>query len=145
MNHMSVLRKYDFDLAGHISLDSNDDPVFDLAHHKFKCRTPQIYAWTVNEDVVYIGMASKGIKKRLGEHKQGWRGGSATGVAKAQLIRSAIQATGEPVKVYGRTCDSFSHTVSVLGESQTIDISLIDREEDALLKMLRPAWNVNGK
>jgi hypothetical protein len=33
----------------------------------------------------------------------------------------------------------------VLGESQTIDISLIDREEDALIKMLRPAWNVNGK
>jgi len=137
------LQAHNFKPAGNIYLDEEevkfkiDDPVF-------KQKQGQVYAWVIGDMVAYIGMASKGINKRLGEHRGGWRGGSATGINKAKLIRDTINS-GQEIKVYGRVCDSIKQTYELLGEQVTREINLVDQEEDALLKQFKPLWNTNGK
>jgi hypothetical protein len=89
-------------------------------------------------------MAGGGINKRLGEHRNGWRGGSATGVTKRKLLNESL-VSGEHIVVYGRTSDVFTHEVNLLGKKTTLDFSLTSQEEDALIKEFDPVWNVNNK
>ena len=137
------LQEYGFKPAGSIYLDGEevkhqiDDP-------EFKLSKGQVYAWVIDDTVVYIGMASKGINKRLNEHRGGWRGGSATGISKAKQIRETIHS-GQKIKVYGRVCDSIKQSYMLLGEQVTREINLVDQEEDVLLKQFKPVWNTNGK
>jgi hypothetical protein len=81
------------------------DPDFDLPLDE-----PSVYAWVDGQDVKYVGKASKGIRKRLGEHRGGWRGGSGTGMKNATLIRETIVASREVMKIYGRLGN---HTVHI--------------------------------
>jgi len=137
------LQEYAFRPAGSIYLDG-EEVKYKIEDPEFKLSQGQIYAWVVGDSVVYIGMASKGINKRLGEHRGGWRGGSATGINKAKLIRDTINS-GQEIKIYGRVCDSIKQSYMLLGEQVTREINLVDQEEDALLKRFKPVWNINGK
>ena len=97
MSRLSDLQEYSFKPAGSIYLDG-EEVRFYIDNPEFKLPQGQVYAWVVGDTVVYIGMASKGIHKRLSEHRGGWRGGSATGISKAQLIRETIRG-GAEIKV----------------------------------------------
>jgi hypothetical protein len=135
---------FDFELAGKIYVDTNGSVDYNVENQKFCEKDEQIYAWVVDDEIVYIGMASKGIKKRLGEHKGGWKGGSKTGLSKASLIREQHDLN-KSISVYGRKCDYTNVTVEVLGVKKDLKISLVTHEEDILIQMLQPKWNVNGK
>jgi len=143
VSRLSDLQEHSFKPAGSIYLDG-EEVRFYIDDPEFKLPQGQVYAWVIGDTVVYIGMASKGIHKRLSEHRGGWRGGSATGISKAQLIRETIRS-GQEIKVYGRVCDSIKQSYTLLGEQVTREINLVDQEEDALIKQFKPVWNTNGK
>jgi hypothetical protein len=108
------------------------DPDFDLPLDE-----PSVYAWVDGQDVKYVGKASKGIRKRLGEHRGGWRGGSGTGMKNATLIRETIVASREVMKIYGRRSDK----TTCFG----VEVSLVSTEEEALIMLLDPPWNGRNK
>lgn len=144
MNNLSELKKYDFHYAGEIFTDLNDNLNYKITTEQFKQKDEQIYAWVIDDQVVYIGMASKGVHKRLSEHRGGWRGGSTTGIKKSTSIREQL-CLNKKVYVYGRTCKYVTQTVDVLGQEVDLKISLVTQEEDALIRLFKPAWNVVGK
>lgn len=144
MKTVDDLIKYDFEYAGTISVDLDGEVTYEIVNPKFKEHDEQVYAWAINDQVVYIGMASKGIYKRLSEHRGGWRGGSTTGVRKAELIKEQSNL-GDNIKVYGRKCESIEQSVNILGIDKTIKFSLITQEENMLIELFQPAWNVVGK
>lgn len=144
MSNAKNLFNYGFEYAGKIFVKTTGDVDYEIVEPKFKDRDEQVYAWVIQDIVVYIGMASKGIHKRLSEHRGGWRGGSITGEHKAKLIREQAHQ-GMVISVYGRKCQGFEQKVSVLGVDKIIRFSLIAQEEAALIEMFQPAWNVVGK
>lgn len=142
---LSELLEYNFAIAGSMIIDDNGDVNYRISVPEFKSRDHgQVYAWVIDNEVVYIGMASKGIAKRLSEHRGGWRGGSSTGILKEAQIRNEL-VSGRHITIYGRTCDYFDQEVEILGKKEKVRFSLVAHEEDALLKKFQPAWNTNGK
>lgn len=138
------LLEHNFDIAGSMIIDDNDEVNYRIHIPEYKSQKHgQVYAWVIGEEVVYIGMAGKGVQKRLGEHRGGWRGGSPTGILKEAQIRNELQE-GRHITIYGRTCDYFEQEVEILGKKQLVRFSLVEQEEDALLKEFQPTWNTNG-
>ena len=138
------LLEYDFDIAGSMIIDDNNEVNYRIHIPEYKSQKHgQVYAWVIGEEVVYIGMAGKGVQKRLSEHRGGWRGGSPTGILKEAQIRNELQE-GRHITIYGRTCDYFEQEVEILGKKQLVRFSLVEQEEDALLKEFQPTWNTNG-
>jgi len=139
----ALLEKYGFSPAGEILIDGNGKVNFKITADQFKQRVPQVYAWVVDGEIKYIGKAGKGIQKRFTEHRGGWRGGSVTGVRKAEYLSEALNSAR--VVVYGRDCDYFKQEVELFGGSREVEISMIDLEETYLITELQPEWNVAGK
>ena len=139
------LLEYNFDIAGRIMLNDKGLVDFEIHIPEYKSQKyGQVYAWVIGEEVVYIGMASKGVQKRLTEHRGGWRGNSPTGVLKESQLRGNLRE-GKHITVYARTCRYFDQEVDILGTRKKIRFSLVEHEEDALLKEFQPLWNTNGK
>ena len=138
------LLEYNFDIAGSMVIDDNNEVNYRIHIPEYKSQKHgQVYAWVIGEEVVYIGMAGKGVQKRLSEHRGGWRGGSPTGILKEAQIRNELQA-GRHITIYGRTSDYFEQEVEILGKKQNVRFSLVSQEEDALLTEFQPSWNTNG-
>ena len=138
------LLEYDFNIAGSMIIDDKGQVNFKIHVPEYKSQKHgQVYAWVIGEEVVYIGMAGKGVQKRLGEHRGGWRGNSPTGILKESQIRTELEA-GRHITIYGRTSDYFEQEVEILGKKQNVRFSLVSQEEDALLLEFQPAWNTNG-
>ena len=138
------LLEYDFDIAGSMIIDDNNEVNYRIHIPEYKSQKHgQVYAWVIDEEVFYSGMAGKGVQKRLSEHRGGWRGGSPTGILKEAQIRNELQE-GRHITIYGRTCDYFEQEVEILGKKQLVRFSLVEQEEDALLKEFQPTWNTNG-
>jgi len=138
------LLNYDFELAGSIILNEKNLVDYKINNPKFKSKEyAQVYAWVINQEIVYVGMASKGVQKRLSEHRGGWRRGSPTGIRKEKQIRNELELR-KKIMIYARTCDYFSRTVDILGNKQDIRFTLAEYEEDVLRKKFRPIWNTNG-
>ena len=138
------LLKYNFIIAGSILFNQKGLVDYKIDNSDFKSMEhAQVYAWVIGQDIVYIGMASKGVQKRLSEHRGGWRGGSPTGIQKEKLIRNELDL-GKEIKIYGRTCDYFSKTVKILGEQRDVRFTLVEHEEDLLRRKFKPIWNTAG-
>lgn len=96
-----------------------------------------VYLWlspnshAENFEVLYVGKAGFGPKKRMREHQQGFIN-SKTGQANRQLILERM-SRGHPIYVYARRAS----VQNVLGE----DISLYAAEEHALCERFAPLWN----
>lgn len=113
----------------------------DLA--KFVAKEPgiteaaSIYLWAspltgIDEyEVLYIGKAGYGIKRRFGQHTGGFKNG-ATGKSNLKLIQEHIQA-GKQIQVFARN----SATISLFGA----EASLYSTEEEAMCKAYEPLWN----
>ena len=82
-------------------------------------------------EVMYVGKAGKGIKKRLKEHQNGFKR-SPTGMKSANLIRQLL-AQKKTLSIYTRE----------YVEIQLFDftINAYSAEEDALIQGLSPKWN----
>lgn len=84
--------------------------------------------------IKYVGKAGKGIRKRHGEHQNGFTGSNA-GLKNARLIRTAFR-NGEIVELWFRK----AARAEVFG----IGITLQSVEEEVLIEHLQPEWNVIG-
>jgi hypothetical protein len=99
--------------------------------------TASIYLWASpllgNDEfeVLYIGKAGYGIKRRFGQHTAGFKN-SATGKSNLKLITEHIQ-TGNQIQVFARN----SATISLFGA----EASLYSTEEEAMCKAYEPLWN----
>lgn len=136
--HLELLKSLNFTEIGTINT-VDGKVVFDITDPDYDVKqdNPSVYAWVETDTVKYIGKAGKGIRKRLKEHTQGWNGGSVTGIRKANYISESVLRTGKPIRLFGRRCD----VVRCFG----IAVSNISTEESALIKLLDPDWNVEGK
>lgn len=141
---LEKLINYNFKIAGKLLIDKNNKVNYRVIDQEFKSQNQeQVYAWVSDEKILYIGMASKGIQKRLSEHRGGWRGGSSTGILKETQIRKKLEE-GHQIYIYGRTCDYFLQEVKILDKSQKCRFSLVEQEEGALIKEFKPLWNTVG-
>ena len=69
---LEKLINYNFKIAGKLLIDKNNKVNYRVIDQEFKSQNQeQVYAWVSDEKVLYIGMASKGIQKRLSEHRAG--------------------------------------------------------------------------
>ncbi len=95
-----------------------------------------VYIWVEKMasviNVVYVGKAGKTIKKRCGEHSQGFKK-RKVGVAHSDRIINNIKK-GKSYAVYVRE----SKRTTVFGED---NISLCSVEETAFIRKLSPPWN----
>ena len=138
-----LLEDYEFSKAGKIYIDENNLVNYLIDIPEFKSPKGQVYAWVIGEEVLYIGMAGKGVKKRHSEHFGGWRGGSDTGIKKEKLLRNML-TDGKDISIYARTSDVLiQQEVTLLGKKTKLDINLNKYEENELINELNPAWNDN--
>ena len=99
--------------------------------------TASIYLWVsplsgIDEfEILYIGKAGYGIKRRFGQHTGGFKNG-ATGKSNLKLIKEHIQS-GNQIQVFARN----SATISLFGA----EASLYSTEEEAMCKAYEPLWN----
>jgi hypothetical protein len=141
---LNNLLGYGFEKAGEIFLNKKNMVDFKIDNSVYKSQDyAQVYAWVLNVEIMYIGKATKGVQKRLSEHRGGWRGGSKTGISKEKLIRQKLEA-GLQIEIYGRSCEYFFQNVDIFGETKEIRYDLAQEEEDFLIKKFRPTWNSNG-
>jgi hypothetical protein len=140
---LNKLVSYNFEIAGRLVLDQNNNIAYDIPVSKFISQDhAQVYAWVSGQDILYIGQAGKGLQKRHREHRAGWQNGSATGIKLAGHIRTELQA-GRDIVIYGRTCDQFWQETPLLGRMAAVHIDLADHEEDILIQEFSPRWNTN--
>jgi len=134
----TLIEKYGFAPAARI-YTTPQGMTFEILDDRFKEKAGSVYAWCEGEKVHYIGMAGKGIKKRLGEHKSGWKN-SATGKRNAEFI----QSIGGEIMIYGRVSETYTTTVPIFGKMVEKTYSLCGDEEDFLIETIRPTLNTVG-
>ncbi|PNP99499.1 hypothetical protein [Sphingobium sp. SA916] len=104
------------------------------------CPDAAVYCWvaradaTVTGTIKYVGKAGKGVRKRHGQHQNGFTGSSA-GLKNARLLRAAFR-DGYQVELWFRKATK----AEVFG----LGVTLQSVEEEALIEHLQPEWNVNG-
>ena len=131
-----LINEYEFNKAGKIYLEENNEVNYLIDLPEFKSPKGQVYAWVIRDKVVYIGMAGKGVDKRHKEHRGGWRGGSKTGVNKAKLLRDSLN-NNQMVAIYARTSDVLAQqAVKLLGKKTKLDINLNRYEEHELIRTI---------
>ena len=54
---------------------------------------PAVYAWVVGQEVIYIGKAGRGLKRRAARWQQGFRGTGRGGAQAARLIERGKSVT----------------------------------------------------
>jgi len=146
MSQLQELKNLGFRKAGVIHFDSDAYVNYLITEEEFKENKGQVYAWVVDEEILYIGMAGKGINKRLSEHKGGWKGGSTTGVTKRKLLIEELNnSKNGQVDVYGYTSSTYTAEVPTILGTETIELSAYSLDEDLLIEKFKPVWNVNGK
>jgi|GEM_PF-935795 len=82
-------------------------------------------------EVLYIGKAGYGIKRRFGQHTGGFKNG-VTGKSNLKLIKKHIQS-GNQIQVFARN----AATIALFGA----EASLYSTEEEAMCKAYEPLWN----
>ena len=138
---LAQIESLGFAPAGEILINSRSLVDFDITEAEFRRKVPQVYAWVVDGEVKYIGKAGKGVRTRFTQHRGGWRGNSVTGISKAAKLMEALQA--HRVAVYARTCEV--KTMEMFGGAVTEELNMIDIEEQMLITLMQPEWNVAGK
>lgn len=139
---MDILAKYNFKPAAKIHVHKSGMN-FEMLDDQFKENTGMVYAWVHAGEIMYVGMAGKGIRKRLTEHRGGMseKHGSGTGFRN----RNFILGIGGTVEVWGRICNTATLTyVDVNGNTVTETVSVESKEEDQFLEILKPKWNTVG-
>jgi len=67
---LNKLVSYNFEIAGRLVLDQNNNIAYDIPVSKFISQDhAQVYAWVSGQDILYIGQAGKGLQKRHREHR----------------------------------------------------------------------------
>lgn len=104
------------------------------------CSGAAVYCWVARANatgagtIKYVGKAGKGVRKRHGEHQNGFTG-SGAGLKNARLLRAAFR-DGYQVELWFRK--------AAKAEIFGLGVTLQSVEEEVLIEHLQPEWNVNG-
>ena len=117
-----------FTKAGRFTVE-NDKPVYKLEEGFVKNKLGMVYVWVSGNEILYVGLASKGIDARYKQHEASWHGKhlsqGTTGYEKGKKIKAEIEAAGDIV-VYAITTEEYKEIEAMM---------ILD---------LQPAWNIQG-
>ena len=96
--------------------------------------SPGIYAFVIEEEVVYVGLTNNGLHIRLEGYRRG-HAGQRTNARVKKLILEGL-AQGKRVKVL----------VAMPGSTEWngLPVNVAAGMESGLIQMIRPAWNILG-
>lgn len=95
---------------------------------------PGVYAFAVNDVVVYVGLTQTGLRTRLDHYRHGHERQRTSARVKS-LIAKAL-AESQRVKVLVATPPS--------GQWNGLPVNTAAGLEAGLIQMIRPAWNIQG-
>lgn len=100
-----------------------------------------IYAFVINDDIVYIGQ-TKNLFKRMDSYCNGkyWKNTNKSHIKKSSMLEDAIKA-GHKVSLYIRHC----HKLVFTNPSGSNVLSSMDQDESKYIKMFNPPWNIKLK
>jgi hypothetical protein len=96
--------------------------------------SPGVYAFVVDDIVVYIGLTLNGLKTRFDQYRRGHKGQKTSSRIKAQI--SGTLGAGKKVKVLVATPEP--------SEWQELPVNTAAGLEVGLIEMIRPSWNIRG-
>jgi hypothetical protein len=126
-----------FSLAARLYVE-NDQIAYEMVDDTFAEKRGMVYIWVNGNDILYIGKAGKGIRKRLGEH----RAGSKIGTGRNN--RLLLEQCDGPILVYGRLANEGVKTYKDIYNLPRTEVYTTEAEEESeLITLLHPLWNRN--
>jgi hypothetical protein len=95
---------------------------------------PGVYAFVVDDTVVYVGLTLSGLRTRLDQYRRGHKGQKTSSRINGRI--SQILLEGKKVKVLVATPEP--------SEWQELPVNTAAGLEAGLIEMIRPAWNIRG-
>jgi hypothetical protein len=95
---------------------------------------PGVYAFVVDDVVVYVGLTLNGLKTRFDQYRRGHKGQKTSSRIKAQI--SETLCAGKKVKVLVATPEP--------SEWKDLPVNTAAGLEAGLIAMIRPSWNIRG-
>jgi hypothetical protein len=95
---------------------------------------PGVYAFVVDDNVVYVGLTLSGLKIRLDQYRRGHKGQKTSSRINGRI--SETLRAGKKVKVLVATPEP--------QEWQELPVNTAAGLEAGLIEMIRPAWNIRG-
>jgi hypothetical protein len=95
---------------------------------------PGVYAFIVDDIVVYVGLTLSGLKTRLDQYRRGHKGQKTSSRINGRI--SQTLRDGKKVKVLVATPEP--------SEWQELPVNTAAGLEAGLIEMIRPSWNIRG-
>lgn len=95
---------------------------------------PGVYAFVVDDVIVYVGLTLSGLKTRLDQYRRGNKGQKTS--ARINVRISQTLRSGKQVKVLVATPEP--------SEWQDLPVNTAAGLEAGLIEMIRPSWNIKG-
>ena len=95
---------------------------------------PGVYAFVVDDIVVYVGLTLSGLRTRLDQYRRGHKGQKTSSRINGMIWQKLRE--GKKVKVFAATPDPL--------EWRDLPVNTAAGLEAGLIEMIRPAWNIKG-
>jgi hypothetical protein len=95
---------------------------------------PGVYAFVVDDIVVYVGLTLSGLKTRLDQYRRGHKGQKTSSRINGKISQTLHE--GKKVKVLVATPEP--------SEWQDLPVNTAAGLEAGLIEMIRPSWNIKG-
>jgi hypothetical protein len=95
---------------------------------------PGVYAFVVDDVVVYVGLTLNGLKNRFDQYRRGHKGQRTSSRINGKIKQTLLE--GKRVKVLIATPE--------LSEWQDLPVNTAAGLEVGLIEMIRPLWNIRG-
>lgn len=125
-----VLLRADFKFVGEWISRAGDDIRLDATAPV----EPGVYAFVLNDEVVYVGLTQTGLRTRLGHYRLGHERQRTSARVKGLIV--AALAAGERIKVLVAT--------PAASEWNGLPVNTAAGLEAGLIQMIRPQWNIQG-
>jgi hypothetical protein len=96
--------------------------------------SPGVYAFIVDDIVVYVGLTLSGLKTRFDQYRRGHKGQRTSSRIKGRIAETL--SAGKKVKVLVATPEA--------SEWQDLPVNTAAGLEVGLIEMIRPLWNIRG-
>jgi hypothetical protein len=96
--------------------------------------SPGVYAFIVDDIVVYVGLTLSGLKTRFDQYRRGHKGQRTSSRINGRISETLL--AGKKVKVLVATPEP--------SEWQELPVNTAAGLEVGLIEMIRPAWNIRG-